>query len=156
MSDVAKMKNIEFVQAMDRANLSKHESHTLMGYRIVDTEARDPITKKILFDDNGSGKLQSRQYCFPVKMVFCRETKIVVAVFNDVFEHSKDCASDDRNPLKDQGYLKFTITSACDMALLWKGLETGGGLGCLGVITLVNVVHSVQVTLQFPMHRLKS
>ena len=117
MSDAAKMKNIEFVQAMDEANLSKHESHTLMGYLIVDEEARDPITNKILFDDNGSGKLQSCQYYFPVKMVFCRETKQVVTVFSDVFEHSKDCASDDRNPLKDKGYLKVSITSACDMAL---------------------------------------
>ena len=66
-------------------------------------------------------------------MVFCRETKKVVTKFNDVFEHSKDCCSDNRNPFKDKGYLKFNITSACDMALWWKGLETGGGLGCTGV-----------------------
>ena len=75
MPDAAKIKNIEFIQAMDRANLSRHESHTLMGYCIVDEEAQDPITNKILFDDNVSGKLQSCQYFFIVKMVFCRETK---------------------------------------------------------------------------------
>ena len=66
-------------------------------------------------------------------MVFCRETKEVVAEFSDVFEDSKDCCSDDRNPFKDQGYLKFTMTSACDMALRWKGLGRGGGLGCSGI-----------------------
>ena len=52
MSDAAKIKNIEFVQTMDGANLSKHESHTLMGYCIVDEEAQDPITKQILFCGN--------------------------------------------------------------------------------------------------------
>ena len=75
MSNAAKIKNIEFVQAMNGVNLSKYESYTLMGYCIVDEKAPISITKKILFDDDCSGKIQSRQYCFPVKMVFCQETK---------------------------------------------------------------------------------
>ena len=70
MSDASKVKNIEFVQPMDGENLSKHESQFLMGYRIVDEEAWDPITKEILFDNDDSRKLQSCQNCFPVKMVF--------------------------------------------------------------------------------------
>ena len=38
-----------------------------------------------------------------------------------------------KNLFKDQGYLKLTMTSACDMALQWKGLAIDGGLGYSGV-----------------------
>ena len=69
MLDTANVKNILFIQPMDRVNFSKHKHDTLlMGYCVSDEEARDPKTKEKHFGDNGTGKLQSQQYCFPLQM----------------------------------------------------------------------------------------
>jgi hypothetical protein len=65
---------VQLACTLDGADISKFVSHVTAGIKILDPRAIDPISH-LSIGLEGSKKVQSRDLCFPFKMLLTRDTK---------------------------------------------------------------------------------
>ena len=112
--------------SLDGAQLSKKESHTCAGIKVIDPKAIDPRTGSLMFDDPKDAKFQGLNHLFPMKMVMARETNnLVYKEFGDFYAFCQSCQHDDSNPFAPE-HPKLICTAECDLSMTWKGLARGG------------------------------
>jgi hypothetical protein len=113
---------VEFSITLDGADLSRNISHVTAGIKINDRRAIDPLTGiPIGFQD--STKLQSRELCWPVKILIAKDTKVLYKdYFTDFFEFFKG--------VEENGFGEFTrpfiVSSPQDLSSFWKVYKKGG------------------------------
>jgi hypothetical protein len=136
VGEVAKVRGLDTDLTFDGARLSNKENHLCGGFKVTDLLCRHPITGELLFrrpaEQAEEGtilcNLQRRDYCFPLKMMFCRETKDSVEYFNDMFKFFENCGSDETNALT-EGWKPLNVLCTCDMSAQWKSLKKGAAKG---------------------------
>ena len=139
LDKVAETRRVSIATSIDAAQLSKRHIHTTMGIKINDKEAICPFTDRPIFgyDENDSSQestlvhslVQSRNCCFPVKIVLAKETKSIYKHFESVFKTftTKNEALES-SALLGASYKPLKTSIECDMSAQWKGLGRGGGM----------------------------
>jgi hypothetical protein len=70
LSEEAKIRKVEIAITVDGAPLDD------IGFKVCDKDAVDPITKKIIFNDDDDGpNIQSGKFCFPVAIILAKDGK---------------------------------------------------------------------------------
>lgn len=136
VGEVAKVRGLDTDLTFDGARLSNKENHLCGGFKVTDLLCRHPKTGELLFrrpaeqaeDGTILCNLQRRDYCFPLKMMFCRETKDSVEYFNDMFKFFENCGSEETNRLT-EGWKPLNVSCTCDMSAQWKSLKKGAAKG---------------------------
>ena len=113
---------------LDGAVITKYLSHLLAGMKMVDSRALDPTSNLPLFLNR---KYQSRELCFPFKILFAKDSKKAYhdvmknffAFFNGLRLHGL--------PASDLGpaFRPFAVPSPQDLSSQWKAMCEGGGSG---------------------------
>jgi len=83
---------------------------------------------------------QSRNLCFPLKMIMGKETKETIKEFAPMFKFMEDCESND--PLLNQmtanyGMMPLTCAANCNLSAGWKYKFFSHRLGWLFAISFV-------------------
>ena len=139
LDKVAETRRVSIATSIDAAQLSKRHIHTTMGIKINDKEAICPFTDRPIFGYNKNASsqesmlvhslVQSRNCCFPVKIVLAKETKSIYKHFESVFKTftTKNEALES-SALLGASYKPLKTSIECDMSAQWKGLGRGGGM----------------------------
>ena len=110
--------NIKIAITLDGADLSRNIQHVTAGIKILDPRAVNPVTGIPI----GLEGVQSREFCFPTKILLTKDTKTLYRThFNDFFEWA--------NKLNTEGvldYKKFSVASPQDVSSFWKCIGRGG------------------------------
>jgi hypothetical protein len=125
LEDIAKTRPVTLSQSIDGAQLNKRDTHVLYGMKVNDKAAICPVTKQPIFANPDKTTLQSRNNCFPLKMILARETKQIYQEFKVLFDMFKAEGTVEESLLGD-AYLPINIATNCDMSAVWKGLGRGG------------------------------
>lgn len=117
---------VEFSITLDGADLSRNISHVTAGIKINDPRAKDPVSGIPIGCDD-SRKIQSRELCWPFKIIIAKDTKTLYANhFSDFFDFFKQVA--------ESGFGTYTrgflISSPQDLSSLWKATGKGGACKC--------------------------
>lgn len=125
LKDVAKERCVVINQAIDGAQLSSRTHHCTYGLKVGDKAAVDPITKNFLFGSTDKTTLQSKNQCFPLKIVFERETKEIIKEFRPVMEKVRELTKADvAKSVLDSYPIKSAMDS--DLSATWKLCARGG------------------------------
>jgi hypothetical protein len=113
---------VEFSITLDGADLSRNISHVTAGIKINDPRAIDPRTG-IPIGRDGSIPVQSRELCFPCKILIAKDTKdLYTDHFTDFFAFFKG--------VEERGFGEYTrpfiVSSPQDLSSFWKSLKKGG------------------------------
>jgi hypothetical protein len=113
---------VEFSITLDGADLSRNISHVTAGVKINDPRAIDPITG-IPIGCEDSTKVQSRELCFPFKILIARDTKTLYDnYYSDFFTFFKQV---EQNGFGDYPR-PFIVSSPQDLSSFWKVFKKGG------------------------------
>jgi hypothetical protein len=113
---------VEFSITLDGADLSRNISHVTAGIKINDPRAIDPKSGiPIGMDD--SLRVQSRELCWPCKILIAKDTKELYSkYFTDFFAFFKQ--------VEERGFegfpVPFIVSSPQDLSSHWKALGVGG------------------------------
>jgi hypothetical protein len=113
---------VQFSITLDGADLSRNISHVTAGIKMNDPRAVDPISGiPIGWED--STKVQSRELCFPMKILIAKDTKeLYNKYFKDFFAFFKQ--------VETAGFGEFNrpfqVSSPQDLSSLWKCYAKGG------------------------------
>jgi hypothetical protein len=109
---------------LDGADISKFVSHVTAGIKILDPRAIDPISH-LPIGLEGSKKVQSRDLCFPFKVLLIRDTKTLYQEhFKDFFDVFSKLNLEGGFEL---GNNPISVSSPQDMSSMWKALGWDGG-----------------------------
>jgi hypothetical protein len=113
---------VQFSITLDGADLSRNISHVTAGIKINDPRAKDPISGiPIGFED--STKVQSRELCFPCKILIAKDTKELYSkYFKDFFAFFKQVETAGFGEFQ----RPFLVSSPQDLSSLWKCYDKGG------------------------------
>jgi hypothetical protein len=125
LEEVAKTRSIGLSQSIDGAQLNKRDTHVLYGLKVNDKAAICPVTKRPIFANSDKTILQSRNNCFPVKMIMARETMQIYQEFKILFDTFKNEGTVEESLLGDD-YLPINVATNCDLSATWKALGRGG------------------------------
>jgi len=110
---------------MDGAQLSKNITHVTYGFKMADRGALCPFSKKPLFGGNDStASVQSRNNCFPLKIVMERESNKIVDLMRPTISVVKDMGTPGNTWMGDNQPINAPLNS--DMSATWKILQVGG------------------------------
>ena len=135
LSEICKERSIEVAITIDGAKLTKRVSHMMAGIKIIDRDAKDPISGESLIsfvtESDGtikykSGSHQSRTNCYPFLILIGKECNKTYdnKYVEDFFRFFKDV---EENGLDDS--LPLKVSAPQDMASLQKTLGRGGSSG---------------------------
>jgi hypothetical protein len=140
--EVAKRRNVEISESIDGTQLTKSVSTVIAGVKIIDVEAKCPVTGKLINlnpdaagADSTSMLTQSRDRCFPMQMIIGRESKATFPIFGDLFSFMGKSSLDEENAQNNIGrvnlvsdeYKLFRLSATADLVAHQKGLNKGGG-----------------------------
>jgi hypothetical protein len=113
---------VQFSITLDGTDLSRNIMHVTAGIKINDPRAIDPVSR-ILIGMEDSAKVQSRELCYPAKILIAKDTKTLYdKYFSDFFGFFKE--------VQETGFGEFrrpfSISSPQDLALHWKCTKKGG------------------------------
>ena len=128
LEDQARERSVRISQAIDGAQLSKRMTHVLYGLKMNDHAAICPLTKRPLLGNPDKECCQSRNACFPIKMIMGRETKSIYAHYKHLFDFFNAERSDARESIIDGAFMPLTVQTNADMSATWKGLGRGGAV----------------------------
>jgi hypothetical protein len=115
---------VQLACTLDGADISKFVSHVTAGIKILDPRAIDPISH-LPIGLEGSKKVQSRDLCFPFKMLLTRDTKTLYKEhFKDFFDFFSRL---NLEGIPELGNNPISVSSPQDMSSMWKALGRGGG-----------------------------
>jgi hypothetical protein len=121
LMDEAKRRPVELGLASDGAQLTNTISHVAAGLKFNDVAMRDPITKQPMLLHNPDSLVQSRNLCFPLRIVIAKDSKKTLEGFRSLYK-SFD-AGDVAEALKCH---PFKMSFPGDMKLQWGALDEGG------------------------------
>ena len=124
----AKERSVRISQAIDGAQLSKRMTHVLYGIKMQDHAAVCPFTNRPLLGNPDIQCCQSRNACFPIKMVMARETKEIYAEYKHLFDFFKGETSDLEASINEGIYRPLKVHTNADMSATWKGIGRGGAV----------------------------
>jgi hypothetical protein len=125
LDDVARDPNqppVQFSITLDGADLSRNITHVTAGIKINDPRAIDPVSG-IPIGMEDSAKVQSRELCFPAKILISKDTKTLYdKYFADFFAFFREA--------NESGFGEFarpfSISSPQDLSSHWKCTKKGG------------------------------
>jgi hypothetical protein len=133
LSEVAQRETIELCITLDGAELCDGISHLTAGIKITDARAVDPKNGIPLCAVNHEhiGRIfsnQSRNYCFAMKSLIGKDSKVAYKEFSDFFLFFERLKKHGL-PASDLGpaILPMDIWSPQDLSSIWKCLNTGSG-----------------------------
>jgi hypothetical protein len=152
LTEVAKTRAVRINLSIDGAQLSKRMSHLTMGFTVSDPAAICPFTGRPLGMNNDTKLMQTRNVCFPVKILMHKETKQIYDEFQDVFNRvhslSDKFEGETRptSPLWDEGFKPLSVGLNMDLSAVWKMFKVGGAakvqtLFCHCCSVNSNVIH---------------
>jgi len=125
LEEEAKKRSISIHQAMDGAQLSKNITHVTYGFKMADRGALCPFSKKPLFGGNDNeASIQSRNNCFPLKIVMERESNDVVDLMRPIISIVKSMTNPGQKWMGDNEPINAPMNS--DMSATWKIFQVGG------------------------------
>jgi len=121
----AKERSIMIHQAMDGAQLSKNITHVTYGFKMADRGALCPFSKKPLFGGNDNeASVQSRNNCFPLKIVMEHESNKIVDLMRPIISVVKNMGIPGGKWMAGNEPINAPLNS--DMSAMWKLLQVGG------------------------------
>ena len=120
--DIAKERPVDVHQSIDGAQISKHVTHVSYGLKMADKAAVCPFKKQPIFANPNETILQSRNLCFPVKIIMMPETKAIYSEFEHLFARFNGFTWSDEVP----DLIPINAPMNCDMSAQWKALGIGG------------------------------
>ncbi len=125
LEDQAKERSITIHQAMDGAQLSKNITHVTYGFKMADRGAICPFLKKPLFGGNeDDASMQSRNNCFPLKIVMERESNDIVDLMRPIISVVKSMTVPGHKWMGGNKHIIAPMNS--DMSMTWKIFQVGG------------------------------
>jgi hypothetical protein len=117
--DDARHRPVYLAQTSDGAQLMHTISHVAAGLKFIDIAIRDPVTGLPLFLHDVFG--QSRNLCFPVRIVIAKDDRQTLEGFRRLYEmySSGEVA-------EALGCQHFKMSFPGDMKLQWGALDDGG------------------------------
>ena len=110
--------NVKIASTIDGADLSRNVQHVTCGVKIVDPRAINPMTGIPI----GLEGVQSRDFCFPVKILLTKDSKALYkSHFSDFFSWTKKLNVEGEGP-----YKPFCVASPQDVSSFWKCIGRGG------------------------------
>lgn len=117
----AKRRSVELSLASDGAQLTHTISHVTAGLKFNDMGMRDPVTKCPLLLHRPDSLVQSRNLCFPLRVVIAKDNKETLDGFRALYQmFNTDEVS---NSLQ---CLPMKMSYPGDMKLQWGALDNGG------------------------------
>ena len=121
LMDVAKTRPVELGLTSDGAQLTNTISHVAAGLKFNDMALCDPITKVPLFLYAPDSLVQSRNLCFPLRIVIANDNKKTLEGFRPLY--NKYSTGEVATSLHCQS---FKMSFPGDMKLQWGALHDGG------------------------------
>ena len=118
---VAKQRPVELGLASDGAQLTNTISHVAAGLKFNDMAICDPITKCPLLLHEPDSLVQSRNLCFPVRIVIAKDSKKTLDGFRALYNQFN--SGQVAMALQCQS---FKMSYPGDMKLQWGALDDGG------------------------------
>ena len=110
--------NVKIAITLDGADLSRNIQHVTCGIKIVDPRAVNPMTGIPI----GLEGVQSRDLCFPCKILLTKDTKALYqSHFADFFTWTRKLDKEGEGE-----YKKFLVASPQDISSFWKCIGRGG------------------------------
>jgi len=131
LEEISQQDSVEICITYDGAELSDGLSHLTAGVKVTDYRGIDPRNGMPLSSDGLLGrifKVQSCNYCFPMKSLLGKDCKLAYREFSDFFlffEHLKKYGL----PRTELGpaIKPLNVWSPQDLRGIWKTLNTGSG-----------------------------
>ncbi|KAI2505580.1 hypothetical protein MHU86_8822 [Fragilaria crotonensis] len=120
MSD-AKERSVELGLASDGAQLTHTISHVTAGLKFNDIGMRDPSTKRPLLLHEPDSLVQSRNLCFPLRVVIAKDSKTTLDGFRNLYRMFNTGEVSDLLQCR-----PFRMSYPGDMKLQWGALDNGG------------------------------
>ena len=121
LMDEAKQRSVELGLASDGAQLTNTVSHVAAGLKFNDVAMRDPTTKKPMLLHSPDSLVQSRNLCFPLRIVIAKDSKSTLEGFRSLYNSFN--AGDIAEALECR---PFKMSFPGDMKLQWGALDEGG------------------------------
>lgn len=125
LDDVAKQRKVRINQAIDGAQLTTRTNHCTLGLKMCDKSAIDPLTGNLLYASTDETTIQSRNNCFPLKIVFSRETKEVLEEFRTVISDVRKLTETEHAQSELQ-CMPIESAMDSDLSATWKLCGKGG------------------------------
>ena len=117
----AKRRSVELSLASDGAQLTHTISHVTAGLKFNDMGLRDPVTKCPLLLHRPDSLVQSRNLCFPLRVVIAKDNKATLDGFRALYQMFN--TGEVSNALQ---CLPMKMSYPGDMKLQWGALDNGG------------------------------
>jgi uncharacterized protein CbrC (UPF0167 family) len=105
---------------VDGGELSWNLSHVSAGVKIVDPNAKDPVSNELLFGESGHDRVQSKFHCYPLHIIIAKDNKqLYQSHLSDFFR--------DVNTFEEQ-HPGLDVVQEADMCSLIKTLGKGGAM----------------------------
>ena len=129
----------------DGAVFTKNVGHCTIGIKIVDSRAKDPITKESLFKDNMG--FQSVDLCFPVRTILAKESRSLFEnQFADIFQFFRKIATEGLPQSgKYPALKKLTVVAPHDGKAVFLVAGRGGGAKMIPYFCPYCTCHSNQL-----------
>ncbi|KAI2505590.1 hypothetical protein MHU86_8832 [Fragilaria crotonensis] len=121
LMDEAKRRPVELGLASDGAQLTNTISHVAAGLKFNDVAMRDPITKQPMLLHSPDSLVQSRNLCFPLRIVIAKDSKKTLEGFRSLYKSFN--AGEVAEALECR---PFKMSFPGDMKLQWSALDEGG------------------------------
>jgi hypothetical protein len=121
LMDEAKRRPVELGLASDGAQLTNTVSHVAAGLKFNDVAMRDPFTKQHMLLHSPDSLVQSRNLCFPLRIVIAKDSKKTLEGFCSLYKSFN--AGDVAEALECR---PFKMSFPGDMKLQWGALDEGG------------------------------
>jgi hypothetical protein len=121
LSTVAKRRPIELALTSDGAQLTNTLSHVAAGLKFHDMATRDPLTKSPLLLHGQDSLVQSRNLCFPLRIVIAKDNKATLNGFRPLYNQFRN--GEVATALQWQA---FKMSFPGNMKLQWGALDNGG------------------------------
>jgi len=124
LEEQAKERSVTIHQAMDGAQLSKNITHVTYGFKMVDRGALCPFSKKPLFcGNNNTASVQSRNNCFPLKIVMEQESNKIVDLMRPIISVVKNMTTPGQKWMENKEPINAPLNS--DMSAMRKIFQVG-------------------------------
>jgi len=125
LEDQAKQRSITIHQAMDGVQLSKNITHVTYGFEMANHGAICPFSKKPLFGGNDNDvSMQSRNNCFPFKIVMEQESNSIVDLMRAIISVVKLMTVPGHRWMGGNRHIIAPMNS--DMSMTWKIFKVSG------------------------------
>ena len=121
LMDEAKRRSVELGLASDGAQLTNAVSHVAAGLKFNDVAMRDPATKQPMLLHSPDSLVQSRNLCFPLRIVIAKDSKKTLEGFRSLYNSFN--TGEVAEALKCR---PFKMSFPGDMKLQWGALDEGG------------------------------